>query len=414
MSHSKPEKPEPRRLVDSYVKKAPLPPSHNWIIYDTEVAGFGLRCTAAGARSFILNYRTRGSKERRYTIGDATNWRVAAARKVAKEIRRKLPDGYDPLGIIQAERDAKTVAGMCTRFIEDHLPNLRQKTADDYRSMIEHEILPAIGKLKLVDVEPDDIDGLHRKISRGYGTHKPRPYRANRVASLLSKMFSLAVRWKWLSANPVRGLQRNQEAKRERYLVNGELQRLTQALAVHEDRQAVAIIRLLLLTGARRGEVFAMRWADLNLTEGVWTKPASTTKQKKSHSTPLSAPARQLLSELSEGAKEGAEFVFPGRWGGHRTEVRRAWRELCHAAKIKGVRIHDLRHSYASQLASSGFSLPVIGALLGHSQPATTARYAHLFDEVTRQATERVGAVIAGNGKPSADVVPHRGARSGR
>jgi integrase len=414
MSHSKPEKPEPKRLTDSYVKKAPLPPSGNWIIYDTEVPGFGLRVTAADAKSFILNYRTRAGRERRYTIGNASDWNVAPARKVAKEIRRKLPDGYDPLSVIEAERGAKTVAGMCARFIEDHLPNLRQKTADDYRSMIEREILPAIGKLKLVDVKPDDIDGLHRKIGRGHGEHRARPYRANRVAALLSKMFNLAVRWQWLSANPVYGLERNQEAKRERYLVNGELQRLSEALAVHEDRQAVAIIRLLLLTGARRGEVFAMRWADLNLTEGTWTKPASTTKQKKIHTTPLSAPARQLLSDLSESAETNAEYVFPGRWGGHRTEVRRAWRELCRAAKIKGLRLHDLRHSYASQLVSSGFSLPVIGALLGHSQVATTARYAHLFDEVTRQATERVGAVIAGNGKPSADVVPHRRPRSGR
>jgi integrase len=406
MSHSKPEA---RRLTDSYVKKAPLPPSHNWIIYDTEVAGFGLRCTAAGARSFILNYRTRSSKERRYTIGDATNWKATAARKVAKEIRRKLPDGYDPLRVIELERGAKTVAGMCARFIEDHLPELRMKTAADYRSMIEREILPAIGRLKLVDVKPDDIDGLHRKISRGHGEHRARPYRANRVAALLSKIFNLAVhRWQWLEVNPVRGLKRNQESKRERYLVNGELQRLSEALAVHEDRQAANIIRLLLLTGARRSEVLAMRWADLNLTNGTWTKPASTTKQKKTHVTPLSAPARQLLAELNESAETNAEFVFPGRWGGHRAEIRQAWHDLCRAANIKGVRVHDLRHSFASQLASSGFSLPVIGALLGHSQPATTARYAHLFDEVTRQATERVGAVIAGNGKPSAKVVPHR------
>jgi integrase len=406
---SQTKKPEPRRLVDSYVKKAPLPPSDNWIIYDTEVAGFGLRCTAGGARSFVLNYRTRGGKERRYTIGDATNWNVAAARKVAKEIRRKIPDGYDPLSVIEAERGAKTVAGMCQRFIEDHLPELRAKTAADYRSMIEREILPAIGRLKLVDVKPDDIDGLHRKISRGHGEHRARPYRANRVAALLSKIFNLAVhRWQWLETNPVRGLKRNQESKRERYLVNGELQRLSEALAVHEDRQAANIIRVLLLTGCRRSEALAMRWADLNLADGTWTKPASTTKQKKTHVTPLSAPARQLLAELNESAETNAEFVFPGRWGGHRAEIRQAWHDLCRAANIKGVRVHDLRHSFASQLASSGFSLPVIGALLGHSQPATTARYAHLFDEVTRQATERVGAVIAGNGKPSANVVPHR------
>jgi integrase len=411
MSQSQPSvgKPEGRRLTDSFVKKAPLPPAGNWVIYDTEVAGFGLRVTAAGRRSFILNYRTRGGRERRCTIGDATNWNVTAARKRAKEIRRKLPDGYDPLSVIEAERGAKTVAAMCQRFIEDHLPSLRTRTALDYRGIINREILPTLGKLKLLDVKPADIDDLHRKITRGHGEHRARPYRANRTAALLSKMFNLAVkRWQWLSVNPVQGLQRNQEIKRERYLANGELQRLTEALAVHEDKQAANIVRMLLLCGARRGEVFAMRWENLNLTDGTWTKPASTTKQKKSHSVPLSAPARQLLAELSKNAEANAEYVFPGRWGGHRTEIRRAWRDLCRAANIKGLRVHDIRHSYASQLVSSGFGLPVIGALLGHSQPATTARYAHLFDEVTRQATERVGAVIAGNGKPVAAPVPFR------
>jgi integrase len=405
-------KPEPTRLTDSFAKKAPLPPSGYWIIWDAEISTFGLRCTAAGAKSYILNYYTRGGKERRYTIGDANNWKATAARRRAKEIRRRLPDGYDPLAVIEAERGAKTVAGMCTRFIEDHLPELRAKTAADYRSMIEREILPAIGKLKLVDVKPDDVDGLHRRISRGHGEHKARPYRANRVAALLSKMFNIAVhRWQWLSVNPVQGLRRNQEDKRQRYLQNGELQRLTEALAKHEDRQAANIIRLLLLTGARRFEIFTMRWENLNLTDGTWTKPASMTKQKKSHTTPLSAPARQLLAGLSKKAEPDAEYVFPGRRGGHRIEIRRAWTDLCRAANIRGVRVHDLRHSYASQLASSGFSLPVIGALLGHATPTTTARYAHLFDSVTRQATERVGAVIAGAGKPSAEIVPHRKGR---
>lgn len=405
------KKPEPRRLTDSYARKAPLPPSSNWIIYDTEVAGFGLRCTAAGARSFILNYHTRGGKERRYTIGDATNWQCTAARKKAKEIRRRIPDGHDPLADIELERGSKTVAGMCARFIEDHLPELRAKTRSDYQSMISREILPTIGRLKLVDVKPDDIDGLHRKISRGHGEHKARPYRANRVAALLSKMFNIAVhRWQWLSANPVRGLKRNQEDKRQRYLVNGELARLSEALAVHEDRQAANIVRLLLLTGARRNEVLSMRYADLDLTSGTWTKPASATKQKKMHSTPLSAPARQLLAGLGKGAEANA-YVFPGRWGGHRTEIRQAWADLCRAADIRGLRLHDLRHSFASQAVSSGSSLEIIGALLGHSQPATTARYAHLFDEVTRRATERVGAVIASNGKPGAKAVPFRKAR---
>jgi integrase len=299
---------------------------------------------------------------------------------------------------------------MCARFVEDHLPGLREKTAADYRSMIEREILPAIGRLKLIDVKPDDVDGLFRKISRGHGEHRGRPYRANRTAALLSKMFNVAVRWQWLIANPVRGLERNQEPKRVRYLVNGELQRLSEALALHEDRQAANIVRLLLLTGARRNEVLSMRWADLNLTDGTWTKPASTTKQKKTHTTPLSAPARQLLAGLSKKSEANTEFVFPGRWGGHRTEVRKSWAGICHAANIEGLRLHDLRHSYASTLANSGFGLEVIGKLLGHSQPATTARYAHLLDTTLRKATERAGAVLTANG-PGAKPVPLRKTR---
>jgi integrase len=123
---------------------------------------------------------------------------------------------------------------------------------------------------------------------------------------------------------------------------------------------------------------------------------------------PLSAPVRQLLAEIRERADDDAEFVFPGHWHGHRTEVRRAWREICRAAGIKGLRIHDLRHSYASTLASAGFSLPIIGALLGHSQPATTARYAHLVHDALKEATERAGAVITGAGKPGAEPVPFR------
>ena len=407
MSHTK--KPEPRRLVDSYVKKAPLPPSGNWVIYDSETAGFGLRCTAGGARAFVLNYRTRGGKERRYTIGDATNWKATAARRVAKEIRRKIPDGYDPLSIIEAERGTKTVAGMCARFVDEYVPNLRASTAADYRSMIERDVLPAIGKLKLADVKPDDIDGLHRKISRGQGGQRGRPYRANRVAALLSKMFNLAEqRWQWTTTNLVRGLQRNQEPKRERYLANGELQRLTTALNGFENQQAADIIRMLLLTGARCSEVLSMRWDDVDLAAASWTKPAATTKQKKVHVAPLSAPARQLLARLQKNTETGTEFVFAGRHGNHRSSLQRAWAALCRRAGIRGLRIHDLRHSYASTLAGAGFSLPVIGALLGHSETATTARYAHLVDEVTRTAAERAGAIITSAGKPSAEIVPHR------
>jgi integrase len=219
-------------------------------------------------------------------------------------------------------------------------------------------------------------------------------------------MFSQAIRWGWRQDNPAKGVERNHEEKRQRYLSAAEIATLSTALAEHEDKQAADIVRLLLLTGARKGEVLAMRWQDLDLAEGIWTKPSAHTKTKKPHRVPLSAPAKQLLSELRDAAKADAEFVFPGRYDGHRVKLDRAWVEICRSAKIASARIHDLRHTYASVLASHGLSLPIIGALLGHTQPATTARYAHLLDDPLRQATEKVGALVGG--KPSATVIPFR------
>jgi integrase len=162
-----------------------------------------------------------------------------------------------------------------------------------------------------------------------------------------------------------------------------------------------------------------MRWSDVDLGGGTWTKPASTTKQKTDHVVPLSAPARQLLTEI--GAVQAGkhkplgEFVFP-RGAGHIVSITKAWAVICKAAGISGLRIHDLRHSFASQLASGGASLPLIGALLGHSNPATTHRYAHIFDDPQRAAVERVGAVIVNAGKDAAPApieFPRRGRRRG-
>ena len=176
-------------------------------------------------------------------------------------------------------------------------------------------------------------------------------------------------------------------------------------------------IRPLLLTGARRAKCWPRKWADIDLGTGTWIKPGATTKQKSDHAMPLSAPARQLLAEIrdEQASKRRplGEYVFPGSGGsGHIVEIKRAWRNICKSANITGLRIHDLRHSFASQLASGGASLPLIGALLGHSNPATTHRYAHLFDDPQRAATEKVGAIISAAGKPtSGEVVPMSGGR---
>ena len=266
--------------------------------------------------------------------------------------------------------------------------------------MIRVHIRPRLGKRKVATLAYADVDALHREVTKQAG-----PYRANRVIALLSRLCSLAMQWQWRADNPCRGIERHTETKRKRYLTGAELVQLSAAIAEHDDQDAADILRFLLLTGARRGETLAARWADFDIEAGIWIKPGATTKQKTEHRVPLSAPARQLLAGRERGE---SEFVFPGRNGtGHRIEIKGNWRRICKAAKISNLRIHDLRHSYASFLASSGVGLHVIGGLLGHTTPTTTFRYSHLFDDTLRQATERVGAIITA--KPPAAVVRLKG-----
>jgi len=249
-----------------------------------------------------------------------------------------------------------------------------------------------MGDMKVAAVTHANVDALHRKISRR------APIHANRVVALLSRLFSLAVRWGIRTDNPAKGIERNAEEKRQRYLSAAELARLSAALGKLRDQGAANVVRLLLLTGARRGELLAARWVDFDLdTEKVWTKPGSTTKHKTLHRVPLSEAACELLTEMRKQQSGDSEWLFPARLKvGHRTDIEDAWNALRKAAKIPDVRLHDLRHTFASVLASSGLSLPIIGNLLGHSTPVTTHRYAHLFDDPLRAATERASAIIAG------------------
>jgi integrase len=377
------------KLTDGSVKKLAAPAAGNKVYWDSETSGFGCRVTAAGARSFILNYRTRAGRERRFTIGAFPDWTTSAARTEAKRLKLDIrANGADPVGEIEGARSEPTVADMVARYVEEHLPKKRPASQAEDVGMIRQWFGGGFGHLKVARASFADIDALHRKI-----TNAGTPIRANRVRALLSKMFSLAIRWQWRLDNPCHGIERNPERKRTRYLSAAELERVTAALAAYEDRDAANAIRLLLLTGARRGETLKARWSDFDLEAGVWTKPGATTKQATEHRVPLSAPTRQLLTSMNPRG----EYLFPGKSGEvHRVDLKRPWRAIQKAAKLDGVRLHDLRHTYASVLASAGQSLHVIGALLGHTQPATTARYAHLVDDPLRAATETAGAVIVG------------------
>jgi integrase len=400
-------------LTDAAIKRLPRPAKGNRITYDDDVPGFGVRVTAGGARSFILNYVTRAGRERRFTIGSAStkDWQTTAARAEANRLRQLINQGGDPLGDKEDERAAPTVAELIERFVAEHVVRKRSSTGRAYRQMLDLHIRPHFGAhLKVADVRFEHVDALHRKLTKAGS-----PYMANRCVAVSSKMFSLAVRWRMRDDNPAKGIEKNYESKRKRYLSADELSRLSAALAGYGDQQIASIFRLLLLTGACRGEVLAMEWGALDLGAGVWTKAGSTTKQKTDHVVPLSAPAQQLLTEMQDDymrlhpKKPLPQYVFPGNGdSGHVVEVKKAWRAITKGAGITGLRIHDLRHSFASQLASGGASLPLIGALLGHSNPVTTSRYAHLLSDPLKDAVERIGAIVCAAGKPAKEPVPLR------
>ena len=263
---------------------------------------------------------------------------------------------------------------------------------------------------------------------------KKAPYRANRTVSVLSKMLTLAIKWEMRADNPARGIERAPEQKRERFLAPAEIARLGEGLAGHKEQASANAIRLLLLTGARKSEVLKARWSEFDLATGVWVKTSAHVKTKKDHRVPLSAPARLLLSEMrTEADKEVArggevDLIFEGVDGKPLSDIRASWAAVCQKAGLgkmvdgkdragkpvkvfqADARMHDLRHTYASILASHGLSLPIIGQLLGHTQAQTTQRYAHLLDDPLRAATEQVGAVVSG-GK-SAEVVAISGNRA--
>jgi len=250
----------PQRLTDKAVRALQPPTQGNRITYDTEVLGFGARITAGGARAFILNYRVKATGlERRCTIGSFPDWSVSAAREEAKRLKRQVDSGGDPVGDLKASRDAPTVADLCARFETEHIDKLRRRSQSEYRKSISNEIVPALGKLKVAAVDFEHVDRLHRKISQR------APIRANRVTAVLSKMFALAIKWRLRPDNPCKGVQRNREQARKRYLMPDELDRLTIALAEHPDPQGADIFRLLLLTGARRSEVLSAKWEQFGL-----------------------------------------------------------------------------------------------------------------------------------------------------
>ncbi len=386
-----------RKLTKQIVGNG-TPQDHEVIIWDTEVKGLGLRISPGGAKSYILKTRIGGGRTapvRKPTLGKAGDLTLIQARTKARAWKALASEGIDPSR--HKEISERTVSDLCKEYMEVHAP--RKRSSRDDRSKISTHILPRLGRRLVIDVSFSDIERLHRSM-------KHTPYAANRTLALISKMFSLAIRWEWTERNPAKGVERYPEEKRERFLSPDEISRLSHALneyvatANHpsEAKKAADAILLLMLTGARRSEVLSANWDMFDLDAGIWIKPSSHTKQKKAHRIPLSPQAVQLLTRRKCSGDDN-EYVFPSTRGTkfpHLTDIKKSWSEICNLAELPKLRIHDLRHTYASLLVSGGASLPLIGALLGHTQVQTTQRYAHLMDEPLREATNLVAIAVSG------------------
>jgi integrase len=404
-------------------------------LWDGEVRGFGVRRQRRD-RIYILKYRIYG-RPRWYSIGlHGSPWTLDAARREAKRLLGLIADGKDPAGAKAVERAAGTVADLCDLYLNEAPTRVLRKTgqakkdstlATD-RGRIERHIKPLLGKLPVGAVTKEDVATLLRDVAAGKTAAdiKTRPRgraiveggrgTATRTVGLLGGIFTFAIEKGLRPDNPVRGVAKFSGRQGERFLSGEEMTRLGRALAdaerQGENPTAIAGIRLLALTGCRKSEILTARWEWVDFDSGYLRLPDSKTGQKL---VPLGAPAQAILAELPRVS--GNPYILPGRkTGAPLVGLPRVWERVRAKANLGGVRLHDLRHSFASVGAASGDSLLVIGALLGHRDAKTTQRYAHLGADPIRAAADRiatrVAAAMAGTDSETAEVV--RLARHGR
>ncbi|MBN9568195.1 MAG: tyrosine-type recombinase/integrase [Alphaproteobacteria bacterium] len=395
------------------------PRAKDYQVFDEEVRGFAAVVYPSGSRAFALSYRFHG-QQRRLVLGRWPDWSVVAARERAKVLRRDIDAGIDPVAERQESREAPRVSDLIDRFIKEHLPRLAPRNASDQTSMLRKLVEPEWKNRLVRDITPADVEKLLSKIAEGrarphkakpkgkrakpLAPPKPTPIRANRCGEMLRKMFTLAVKWKMRDDNPAAGFRKRLENERERFLTVAEIGRLAAALAAAEDQRGATIIRLCLLTGARLGEVRCARFDQFNLDLLVWSKPAATTKQRKIHRLPISEDVAAIIRQRRGAVDSDCAWLFPGDAEDKNQPVqdlRRFWANIQTAAELPGVRVHDLRHTFASLLVSGGASLEMIGKLLGHTQHKTTQRYAHLLDAPLRAGVNTVADLV----KPRLRVV---------
>jgi integrase len=399
-----------QKLTKTFVDNA-KPEARDRFLWDGELAGFGLKVCVGGRKVYVCQYRHgtgRRAPTRRLTIGaHGSPWTVETARKEARRILGLAAQGGDPA---KAKQDAKavlTVAELCDDYLLNGIATKKASTLVSDRGRIERHIKPLIGHVRLTDMSKATVGRFMQDVAigktatdvktgdRGRAIVTGGKGTASRTVGLLGGIFSYAVDAALMAENPVRGVKRYKDKKNLRFLNYEELIRLGKALREVEangaNPQGVAIIRLLILTGCRKGEIENLRWQDVDFDLGFLRLPDSKTGQAI---RPLNRAANAVLFSLPR--YQGCDLVFPSeKLDRPYVGTPKVWTSVRAASELTDVRLHDLRHSFASVAVSEGSSLPVIGVLLGHKDTATTAQYAHLHDDPVRGASETVGDRLA-------------------
>ena len=362
--------------------------------WDTQVAGFGVKVTPAGGRIYVLKYRSAGA-QRWVALGRHGDITADQARTKAIKLRGAVAEGQDPARIRDDRATEPTVGELADRYLIEHAePHKKPRSVEEDRRNLKLHVRPALGGVKAGVVTRQDVMRLHHQL-------RATPIAANRVQALLSKLFDLAEQWgiRPENSNPCRRIPKFKEGRRKRFLSSDELGRLGEALTAAErdgeHPSGLAIIRLLLLSGCRRDEILTLKWRFVDFEHGCLRLPDTKTGEKEVY---LGPPALALLAEFP---RTESSFVFPAaRRGkvdtGHFVNINPIWQRIRARAGIEDVRLHDLRHTFASWSVMGGATLHMTGALLGHRQSATTARYAHLAAEPQLAAAARTARALAG------------------
>jgi len=387
-----------KRSVDALV--CPLGQDREFL-WDDALAGFGVGVFPTGRKVYVAQYRQHG-RSRRANLGEHGRLTPDEARSLAKQLLGVVETGADPIEARREARAVRTFGEVAEDFLRQHVAAKRKsRTEESYRETLTKHAYPALKSRRIVDVRRADLAKLHSAM-------EDKPSAANRVLAVVSSVWTWAARREEVSAaaNPCLGIEHYPENARERFLTSEEFARLGDALRLAEttglewsidaakpkaNRAPKPAIRLLILTGARLREILDLKWAYIDDERGLINLPDSKTGRKSVY---LSAAALSVLNTLPK--IEGNPHVIAGSKAGEpRADLKKPWTAVSKAAGLEGVRLHDLRHSFASIGAGASLGLPIIGKLLGHSQPATTARYAHLDADPMRRAVDTIGATIS-------------------